>query len=473
MRLHATTLGARHVTALITLAMVAGLSAAATSPVATAEDLRPNIVLITTDDMTDYDLKWMPETRRLLGEQGFEFTDFLSPHPLCCPARAEILTGQYAQNNGVHHNGGTWGASNLRDADNNVGRWLRDAGYQTAFIGKFLNGFQNRPDMNLGGWDIFNPSVDDIYSPYQFTYYNDGNPERIEGEYTADYVGRKTNEYVDTFSASDRPFFIWVSQVAPHSMKYSDEGKWQGPIPADRHQGMFSDVTSPAVRKPSFNKAVVDGESQSRRMPRIDVAIANEHFRKRIRSLQAVDEQVKSTVDTLEATGELADTVIIFTSDNGFLMGEHRLTGKNVPYEEALQIPLLLRGPGVPVGGTSASTTTMIDLAPTIADFADAVPQRVQDGTSMLPVAQGVAPGYERVLIQAGDVERKWSFRGVRTSGFTYVEHTNAVELYDRNADPYQLRNVAASRPRALTRLAAQLDTLRDCTGPTCYGGTP
>jgi len=284
-------------------------------------------------------------------------------------------------------------------------------------------------------------------------------------------VGRKTIEYADEIGG-EAPFFIWASQVAPHGMTLPS-GKFGGAIPADRHKTLYPNAQPPSLSKPSFNEPDVSDKPRFARQAKIDRAKMIDKFRNRIRSLRAVDEQVGNLMVSLAAAGEVDNTVIIFTSDNGYLLGEHRLSGKNVPYEEALQIPLLLRGPGVPVGGTSASTTTMIDLAPTIADFADAVPQRVQDGTSMLPVAQGVAPGYERVLIQAGDVERKWSFRGVRTSGFTYVEHTNAVELYDRNADPYQLRNVAASRPRALARLAAQLDTLRDCSGPTCYGGTP
>jgi arylsulfatase A-like enzyme len=463
MRVRATTLGACLFTALIAMAMVVGIGAA-TSPVATAEDIRPNIVLITTDDMTDYDLKWMPETRRLLGEQGFEFTDFLSPHPLCCPARAEILTGQYAQNNGVHTNDGEWGGTALVDPDNNVGAWLQDAGYQTAFVGKWLNHFDDFP---VAGWDHFNYSETGTYAPYGFKYSEE--PTSIENEYTADYVGRKTIEYSDEFGG-EAPFFIWASQVAPHGMTLPS-GKFVGAIPADRHKTLYPNAQPPSLSKPSFNEPDVSDKPRFARQTKVDRAKVIDKFRNRIRSLRAVDEQVGNLMVSLEAAGEVDNTVIIFTSDNGYLLGEHRLFGKNVLYEEALQVPLLLRGPGVTVG-SSAETMTIVDVAATVTDLADAVPGRVLDGRSMMPVLAGQEPGHGRTLIQAGDVERKWSFRGVRTSRFTYVEHTNAVELYDRRSDPYQLQNVAANRPRAMARFAAELDTLRDCTGPTCYGGS-
>ena len=157
------------------------------------------------------------------------------------------------------------------------------------------------------------------------------------------------------------------------------------------------------------------------------------------------------------------------------MLGEHRLTGKDVAYEEALQVPMLLRGPGIPVGETSDATTTTVDIAPTIAEIAGAAPERVQDGVSMLPVAQGTRPGYDQVLIQAGARNREWKFRGVRHSRWTYVEHiglagpTGVVELYDRHADPYQLRNLGG-RPKVKARFASALDTLRDCAGASCSG---
>ena len=452
---------------LAALAMVVGLGAV-TSPTATVEDTRPNIVLVTTDDMTDYELDYMPQTQQLLRDQGYEFTDFLSQHPLCCPARAEIFTGQYAQNNGVHHNGGRWGGNALRQPNNNVGRWLQEGGYQTAFVGKFLNHYDRFP---VAGWDRFNYSQQGTYNPYGFKYSEE--PARVDGEYTADYVGRKTVEYVNEFSG-DEPFFIWASQVAPHGMTVGN--KWVGAVPAKRHE-QTPVPAPPFLAKPSFNEPGVRDKPTYLRavMARRDRSRVTTQFEQRVRSLQAVDEQVGNLVAALDAAGELDNTLIVFTSDNGYLLGEHRLKGKNYPYEEALQVPMVLRGPGVPAGATTGATMTMVDVAATLADAAGVIPQRTADGRSMLPVAQGTEGGYDDVLIQAGHADQAWTFRGVRNRRWTYAEHrvSGEVEWYDRVADPFQLENLAGTKPRRQARLAADLAALAKCAGSACYGGTP
>jgi N-acetylglucosamine-6-sulfatase len=442
-------------------AMAAGLGAFLAPAAGTAQDARPNIVLITTDDMTDYELRWMPQTSKLLREPGFEFTDFLSPHPLCCPARAELLTGQYAQNNGVYSNKGPGGGNALRDPDNNVGRWLQDAGYQTAFVGKFLNHFDHRA---VAGWDHFNYSKSGTYAPYDFEYAEEAEP--ILGEYTADYIGRKTIDYATEFG-DNGPFFIWASQVAPHGMNV--DGRWVPPVPADRHASLFPSAMPPSIAKPSFNEQSVADKPRHMRSGPVSRRKMIENFRSRIRSLQAVDDQVGALVATLKEAGELDNTVIIFTSDNGYLLGEHRLTGKNVLYEEALQVPMLLTGPGIPAGATQR-TATMVDVAPTIAALAGVVPQRLQDGTSMLSAMNG-GPGHDRVLIQAGGETKEpgWLFRGIRDARWTYAEHyTGAAELYDRSADPYQLNNLSGKKRKVSARFAAILDSMRNCSGLSC-----
>ncbi|HZJ05920.1 MAG TPA: sulfatase [Nocardioidaceae bacterium] len=453
---------------LAALAMVVGLGAA-TSPTATVEDTRPNIVLITTDDMTDYELDYMPQTQQLLRDQGYAFTDFLSQHPMCCPARAQLFTGQYAQNNGVRHNRGRWGGNALTQPNNNVGRWLQRGGYRTAFVGKFLNGFNRFP---VAGWDHFNHSLrPTIYSPYGLQFSED--PEIPGDVYTADYLGDKTVEYVNEFAGEGGPFFIWASHVAPHSMKIGR--RWVGAVPATRHE-QTPVPDPPFLAKSSFNEPDVRDKPKYLRavMAKRDRSGVTTQFEQRVRSLQAVDEQVGNLVDALDAAGELDNTLILFTSDNGYLLGEHRLAGKNYPYEEALQVPMLARGPGFPVGST-AKTMTTVDVAATIADAAGVTPQRVQDGRSMLPVAQGTAGGYDDVLIQAGDADRAWTFRGVRNRRWTYTEHriSGEVEWYDRATDPFQLQNLAGTRPRKQARLAADLAALADCAGSACYGGAP
>jgi N-acetylglucosamine-6-sulfatase len=439
---------------------------------------RPNIVLITTDDMTVDDLKYMPRTRRLLARQGVSFRDFISPHPLCCPARAEILTGQYAQNNGVRHNEGNWGGFAAHDPDHTIGTWLQAVGYNTAFVGKYINHYYARHGM-VPGWDEFNPTLEGTYRPYGFTTFNDGNPLRQENVYIADMVANRTSQYIRDFARQDRPFFVWASQIAPHGMRVN--GRWVPPIPANRHARLFSDLTAPSLTDPAYAEAdVSDKPRYVRSASGTSRAKATFLFRQRIRSLQSVDEGVQQTVRALREVGELANTVLMFTSDNGYLIGEHRLMGKNYPYEQTLRVPFLVRGPGMPAGATRDQTMTMVDVAPTIVDLADATPDLVMDGRSMVATIRRTgAAGYGTALIQAGDVRRPWFFRGVRTRRYTYVRYHNGfTELYDRRRDPHQMRNVSGSGQYAAVEreLARRHRTLVDCSGVTCrrpFGSLP
>jgi N-acetylglucosamine-6-sulfatase len=227
-----------------------------------AQDGPPNIVLITSDDQTVTDLQWMPLTRRLLGDAGVTFSDFLSPHPICCPARAQILTGQYAQNNGVRGNEADklGGFLSLSPA-NTVATWLDDAGYQTAFVGKYLNGYKSGRDGRQPGWDIWNPTVRQVYSYFDYTMYNDGNPVDYPTEHNADTLSRYTLDYIDRFSHQDAPFFIWASHVAPHGacVPSQELSCWTPPLPATRHAELFPDAVSPSFEDPSFNEPD-DGE---------------------------------------------------------------------------------------------------------------------------------------------------------------------------------------------------------------------
>ncbi len=439
---------------------------------ASAADGRPNILLITTDDMADGDLAFMPKTRRLLKRSGVSFTDFIAPHPICCPSRAQILTGQYAQNNGVHHNEGPYGRYQaLRQPNNTLASWLHRAGYKTALVGKFLNYWSGRGIP--AGWTIFNPIVGGgAFRPYGYTAYRNGHPQIQKTIHTSDYVAERTVRYINKFSAANRPFFIWASQVAPHKMKRRD-GQMVPPISPPRHAGLFDTTPAPSLQKASFNEAdISDKPSYVRGNARESPDVITNWFRRRMRSLQAVDEGVAAAVAALRRTGELANTLVVFTSDNGYLLGEHRLTLKNFPYEESLQVPLLARGPGMPAGAQSNALASMIDLAPTFLDASGASPDRTIDGRSLFRMLTGqVQP--QATLIQAGKKTRPWWWRGVRTPRYTYVryETDGFVELYDRAQDPLELDNVAESPEYADVRssLRGELDRLRICSGSTCW----
>ena len=453
---------------------------------AKARDTRPNIVLITSDDQTDTELAWMPKTRKLLGKAGINFTDGINPHPLCCPARAEILTGEYAQNNGVRHNKGRYGgyAAFMRhNADEHIGVWLRRAGYHTAFIGKTMNGY-DRPSTNarrMPGWDYWSATRRGTYAFYGTEFTNNGSPKTYQDTYVADVVRNQTNERVKQWSKTKKPFFIWASHVGPHDAIRA--GRWGPPVPARRHAKMFSDTKIPTRKKPSFReKDRSDKPAEVRRVERKPDMVWK--FRERIRSLQAIDEANASLIKTLRRTGQLDNTIIVYVSDNGFQLGEHDLLTKNFPYEESLQIPFLMRGPGIGSNGNrSRQTASIVDLAPTFLDAAGVL-ARVRkdghtDGESLLPVAAKKRTLNDTTLIQAGPATRKqtkvgWMWRGVRTSRYTYVLWWNGFEeLYDRREDPYQMDNLSGAKGKlrdgayrgVRDELSSRLKSLRNCKG--------
>jgi arylsulfatase A-like enzyme len=185
-----------------------------------------------------------------------------------------------------------------------------------------------------------------------------------------------------------------------------------------------------------------------------------------------VDDLVEQVVTKLAATGVLDNTVVIFTSDNGFFHGEHRIPDDKIKaYEEAARVPLLIRGGGFPQGATANQFVSNIDLAPTIVALAGATARRVMDGRSLLPLAQNPSVGTARDLLIDG-----LHYKAVRNRSFLYVEHNNgARELYDMRAgtpnyDPYQLNSRHASSAYAQIRsqLATKLNRLRTCTGTSC-----
>jgi N-acetylglucosamine-6-sulfatase len=455
----------------VTVALAGSTTAVVTERPAAAASSRPNIILITADDMRLDDLQWMPRTKALVQGSGVTATTFLSNHPICCPARAEILTGQYGHNSGVLHNDGEFGGyPALRKPNQHIGRWLEDAGYRTALVGKFLNRWEQRP-RTPAGWTVFNPIVRGIYAPFDIRMWRHGRPRTFTGVHTSDLVGRFTTRYIRRFAESRAPFFIWMSQVAPHDMRVN--GKIGPPVPARRHRSLYQDVRPPSLSDPAFNEADVSDKPVSVRRKGLKSRrkITRLH-RARIRSLRSVDDQVEAVVNTLRKVGELERTYIFFLSDNGYLLGEHRLIGKNRPYEQALRVPLVVRGPSLPAGAETTATYGMVDLAATFLEIAQTSHPRPRDGRSMLPALRGGGEGYADYLIQAGESRRRWFWRGVRSSDHTYAKYgSGAEELYDLIADPHQLDNLAKDPAYAevLASQRARLRDLRGCEGAVCW----
>ncbi len=345
---------------------------------------RPNIILITTDDMTVTDLRWMPVTRELLLRPGVTFDRALSPHPLCCPARAAILTGQYAQNNGVKSNQAPYNFAALQP-ETALPVWLHNAGYRTAFTGKYLNGF-GTDGPRQPGWDYWDPTMIGQYAYSPFQMYNNGERRWYPNINNVDYISQRTISLVDEWSGNDQPFFIWASHVAPHGRLDEANGipSSAKAVPPDRYADLFENVRSPSLLDPGYLvDDVTDNNSLVRSKNLPSAGKVNEIFRSRIRTLQAVDDGIADLVESLTQSGELENTYIMFTSDNGYLLGEHHLVTKNVPYRQSLRVPLIIRGPGVPPGVVRDQRALMIDLAPTIADIAGADPLVQVDGVSL------------------------------------------------------------------------------------------
>ena len=526
--------------ALAAVAIALAWAGSATArPVDADRDGRPNILVVMTDDMAATDLALMPKTQRKLAAKGTTFADAVDSFPLCCPARATFITGQYAHNHGVAGNFYPYGWYGMKKRGNTLPAWLQDAGYRTALIGKWLNGYGAldahgevpkgfdiwRGLLDVSAYDYFNfvmnkdgklrswgdaefarklvefaeievregvngladviAQLTRLFGPAPYDYWGTEEPE----DYSPDVTGKITERLVRAERKSRKPFFIWWSVAAPHREDVSTTLMGRpgpDPRPAPRYADESTEFELP--RPPSFNEAdfsdkpsaLTDGAAP---MSEEQIAQLELDYQGRAGSLLAVDDHVAELVKTLRETDQLRNTMIVFLSDNGWMQGEHRITGdKFLPYEESLRIPLIIRGPGVPKDQTVKGQVSNIDFAPTLVDAADASAGRTMDGVSLLPTLRDPKRRPERALqiealapLFAGDIPvNAWDrpYSGVRTDRYTYVvwTETGEVELYDRRKDPHQLASVAGDPAYAEieARLATKLAKLEGCAGKAC-----
>jgi len=464
----------------------APFSASATTQQSSAasKGRRPNIILISADDMSTRDLRYMSRTKRLIERRGVSF-EGISPHPLCCPARAELLTGQFAQNNGVRTNTGKYGSWKRLDPSSTVATWLESAGYNTGFVGKFLNQYRERNAQrrDMPGWTSWNPLVNQTYNYNEFDLWQDGRAKTYR-RYQTNFLTRVGSQTIQKFSREDKPFYLWMSYIAPHGEckdRKNQRECWGPPTPAKQDSDKFPNLPLYSVKKLSFNEQ--DMSDKPSIIRNADKYTGKKYrntvrsHRKRVRSLQSLDRGVKRLFKTLRRTNSLKDTVVVFTSDNGYLLGEHRYTGKVLGYEESFQVPLIIRGPGFPSNKQVDSVATTVDIAPTIAALGNANPSIKVDALDLKPVGHG-ANSWSTLLVQAGPESRAeekgtgWLFRGVRTSRYTYLRYRNTgeAELYDRKRDPYQLRSVHDDRryTKVEDELNRRTRALVGCEGSSC-----
>jgi N-acetylglucosamine-6-sulfatase len=453
-----------------------------------------NVVIVVTDDQEPGSLRVMDTVRRELVARGTSFEYAYATLPQCCPSRATLLTGQYAHNNGVRGNEPELGGYAHLDNSETIATWLDEAGYETAWIGKFLNGY-GEPDKSQvsgeaaltdvpEGWNRWWVPVDHTEAMMYGYALNENGTVRRYGtsadDYQTDVLARKASGFVSEAARKQDPFLLVVAPTAPHKESDTRVGPSPAPArdprPAPRHQGAFSH--EPLPRPPSFADTQLADQPLARRLVAkyegkphgLEVPELRDGYRSRLESLLSVDDLVGRVLAELRRSGELDRTLVIFTSDQGFVLGEHGLVGKQLPYEESVRIPLVVRGPGIDAGREVEVPVANIDLAPTIVDAANASAGLEPDGISLLPALRGARDLQPRSILLEGFEELP--FAAVRTpSRQAYIETGRGeVELYDLEADPYQRRNLAAMpRYAALRdRLAAKLDELRDCAGAVC-----
>ena len=437
---------------------------------ARSTDNRPNIVLVMTDDMDETMLARMPAVTSRMMDEGVTFDNAFVTQSLCCPSRATILRGQYPHNHDIDTNSLPEGGELLfrrRGLDDSTfATWLQDSGYHTGLVGKYLNNTQG--DYVPPGWDEWNAMLGmasdrainqngKVRHYPRTTVMTD-----VYTEKSLDFLRRATDD------PSDPPFMLWAGTFAPHlAAAYSD-----------RDADLYTDT--PLPRPPSFNEAnVSDKPAWVRKIPPLttnEVNTLHKQHRERLRSLRDVDVMVDDILTLLRDRGELEDTYVVFTTDNGLQRGQHRLLKKSTPYEEAAGVPLVIRGPGVPAGVVRDQLAINNDFAPTFADLADTGVPGFVDGRSLVPLLAPDPPDdadWRSAILNEQNQRQRFhipNYGAVRTRTHTYVRwKSGEQELYDLRRDPYELHNVdEETNPVALARLKTRLRMLSICQGSTC-----
>jgi arylsulfatase A-like enzyme len=488
------------VAVLIVAGACSGSSSHHASPSTTAvtKARKPNVVFVLVDDMDMSEIGYLPTVRKLIAAQGMSLDDYYISNSLCCPSRTTMLRGEYAHDTGVHSNAGPSGgfgaAFHGGDTSSTIGDWMQSAGYATALFGKFLNGYPGQAGRTYqpSGWTDWGGAIDSAqaYGEYNYNVIRNGKVVHY-GKKAVDYGSTVYTGYAKNFIAREtkqnKPFFMYLAYFAPH----------QPATPAPRDLAKFANATAP--RPPSFNLANLAGKPEwLRKVPLMSPALiaqVDALYRRRIRSLQAVDRDVAALYAELRADGQLDNTYFVFTSDNGFHLGEYRLpAGKRTPYDDDIHVPFYVRGPGIAPGSHSDAIGGNVDLPETFGAIAGAKLPSIEEGRSLLDVFHGngasdtrhayllehwpepqanqdndVNPQTDGALATAEPSDIPEYF-GVRTAHILYVEYvTGERELYDVATDPYELHNLAGQASKAtLDAWHRYLVPLEDCHGQLC-----
>jgi N-acetylglucosamine-6-sulfatase len=537
---------------------------------------KPNFIVIQTDDQTLAGLyasyrpypgapaiRSMPNTLELLAKKGMTFNRYYVSYPLCCPSRVTLLTGRYAHNHGVkgnvQPNGGYSGFRSRGAFTHNIAVWLQDAGYKTIHIGKFLNGYGEEPYSDPTevppGWSEWH-TVEAADSTHYYYGYELNNNGQVDGPYgnsgnweTREYPEKDdpgcpfaptngkpcyyetdklteiaTSELAET--PAEQPFYLQLDYTAPHG----DFRRPAGPEPPPRYENLFKGAPLPHNRKEGFDEGNVSDKPrfirEAAHLTLNDKHTYKVYYEKQLEALRGIDDGVKQIIDTLGQEGRLHNTYILFTSDNGFFFGEHRLIGgKFLAYEPSTHLPFLIRGPGIKPDTSTGELSMNIDIAPTVLELAGVEADKSIDGRSMVPFIADPSLRSRRPLlfesfVQTDDVEQQGAidepgdqsgsessqgnqdvavrpaasrskrgggasasllappkdYEGIRLGPYKYIAWPDGEkELYDINRDPNELNNIAKVPNFFPIRnfLHEELRRLEDCVGRECSEPSP
>jgi N-acetylglucosamine-6-sulfatase len=447
---------------------------------------RPNVVFVLTDDLSWNLLQYMPQVRRLQ-QEGTTFADYTVTDSLCCPSRSSILTGRFPHNTGIFTNSAPDGGFDVfhgrGEEAQTFATGLQAAGYRTAMMGKYLNGYQ--PAGTEGGatpyvppgwdeWDVAGngyPEFDYTLNENHTLVHYGHRPQ----DYLTDVLAGKGAAFIADSAATGTPFLLELATFAPHA-PYT---------PAPRDADAFPGLQAP--RGPAFDRLPTNAPSWlAGRAPLTpaETAVIDTGFRRRVQAVQAVDAMIGTLRTALSAAGVADDTYLVFSSDNGYHMCQYRLNpGKMTAFDTDVRVPLVVAGPNVPAGRTRGEPVENVDLAPTFLALGGAPIPGVVDGAPLLPLLSGppVPDWRDAALIEhhGPDLDstdpdqplphsgNPTSYEAIRTPAVTYVEYANGErEFYDRVQDPDELHNVAGQLPpAALAHLHDTLSALRQCSG--------
>lgn len=425
-------------------------------PPAKAQTAQPNIVIILTDDQRWDTLRRMPQLQDLLVDRGVRYSNAMVPTSLCCPSRASLLRGQYAHSTGVWSNGpptGGWYSFEANGGEqSNLATWLDNAGYRTGLIGKYLNGYEN--DAPAGhvppGWDHWVAFDEPGY--YDYDLVRNGTIEH-HGERAADYSTDVIADEADAFIRSadpDEPLFAYVAPYGMHTPF----------IAPPRDEGSCDSL--PAYRPPSYNR-LPQNAPRWLAYPAWDFARRRQVDTSRRRAcaiIGSLDDLVAQTIDALADTGRLSQTLVVFASDNGYMWGEHRATGKGQPYDAATRIPMVARMDGV-IGRhmVDGRLALNIDIASTIEDVTGLSFPGLAGQSLLNPSTRS---GFVLEATSGGEsTSNRPAYCGWRQRDRVYVRYGDgSAEFYNLATDPFETNNkisAPAAQPRIRRmRLAAR-----------------